>query len=154
METDLTVVDIELVGIFVLNQLQANLFDVFQSNSKQSCKASYKLWYWLALIIRRKIRWQQAAENNLLRAYRIVLSLHPPSNAFKYWNICNNYRPNWPIELKYLEYLWKSLMPVLTKLAIESPRYNPQWPPISLNNWSEKLILYQLFLLTLDRIQK
>ena len=40
METDLAVVDIELVGIFVLNQLQANLFDVLQSNSKQSLQAS------------------------------------------------------------------------------------------------------------------
>ena len=33
-KTGLAVVDVELVGIFVLNQLQANLFDVLQSNSK------------------------------------------------------------------------------------------------------------------------
>lgn len=39
-KTGLAVVDVEFIGIFVLNQLQANLFDVLQSNSKQSLEAS------------------------------------------------------------------------------------------------------------------
>ena len=39
-KTGLAVVDVEFIGIFVLNQLQADLFDVLQSNSKQSLKAS------------------------------------------------------------------------------------------------------------------
>ena len=36
----------------------------------------------------------------------------------------------------------KFKMPVLTKLAMDNPKYKPQWPPISLNNWSIIFIFF------------
>lgn len=43
-KTGLAIVNIEFIGIFILNELQANLFDVFQSDSEQSSKESSRLY--------------------------------------------------------------------------------------------------------------